>query len=153
MEVFAKNGDVVKKGNPLIRLRDKEFLESAKQARAGYQIAVAQLNQAEAQLNEIKSELKRTEALAAQGLTSVSDLETAQSRGLSAEADVELAKARIEQAKATVEERNETLSQTIIRSPITGSVGNRNAEVGMLVTGNTRLFTLGQLENVRVKLY
>jgi HlyD family secretion protein len=151
-EVYVKNGGMVKRGDPLVRLRDKEFQERLKQATAGYQIAVAQLKQAEARLNEIQSGLKRIEALTEKGLTSPSELETAQTRAISAEADVALAKARVEQEKATVEERNETLAQTLIRSPITGSVGNRNAEVGMLVTGNTRLFTLGQLENVRVKV-
>ena len=152
VEVYVKNGDMVKKGDPLVRLRDKEFQERLKQATAGYQIAVAQLKQAEARLNEIQSELKRIETLAEKGLTSSSELEVTQTRAISAEADVALAKARVDQEKATVEERNETLSQTLIRSPITGSVGNRNAEVGMLVTGSTRLFTLGQLENVRVKV-
>ncbi len=152
VEVFVKNGDTVKKGDPLVRLRDKEFVERVKQAAAGYQIAAAQYKQAEARLNEVKSELRRTETLAAQGLTSTTDLETVQTRAVSAEADTALAGARVEQAKATVAERNEALAQTIIRSPITGSVGNRNAEAGMLVTGNSRLFTLGQLENVRVKV-
>ncbi|MFC2088649.1 efflux RND transporter periplasmic adaptor subunit, partial [Calditrichota bacterium] len=152
VEVYVKDGELIKKGDPLVRLRDKEFQERLKQATAGYQIAVAQLRQAEARLNELKSELRRTETLAEQGLASTSDLETMQTRAVSAEADVALAKARVEQAQATAEERKESLSQTIIRSPITGSVGNRNAEVGMLVTGNTRLFTLGQLESVRVKV-
>lgn len=152
VEVFVKNGDVVKTGDPLLRMRDKEFLERVKQATAGYQITLAQLKQAEAQLAEIKSELKRTETLAAQGLSSPINLETVQTRAISAEANVALAKARVDQAEAIAEERNETLAQTLIRSPITGSVGNRNAEVGMLVSGNTRLFTLGELENVRVKI-
>ena len=151
-EVFVENGDQVKKGGPLVRLRDKEFQERMKQAAAGYQIAVAQLKQAEARLNEVKSELKRTEALSEQGLASPTELEMVQTRAIAAEADVELAKARLEQAEATVEERRETLSQTIIRSPINGTVGNRNAEVGMLVTGNTRLFTLGQLDDVRINV-
>ncbi|UCF65200.1 MAG: efflux RND transporter periplasmic adaptor subunit [bacterium] len=150
--VFVKDGDPVKKGDPLLRLRDKEFKERMKQASAGFQIAIAQQKQAEARLNEIKSELRRTEALSKQGLASPTELETVQTRAIAAEADVELAKARLEQAEATVEERKETLSQTIIRSPIHGTVGNRNAEVGMLVTGNTRLFTLGQLENIRVNV-
>ncbi len=152
VEVYVKNGDLVKKGEPLVRLRDKEFQERLKQATAGYQIALAQLRQAKARLNEIQSGLKRIEALTEKGLSSSSELETAQTRAISAEADVELATARVEQEKATVEERTETLAQTLIRSPITGSVGNRNAEVGMLVSANTRLFILGQLESVRVKV-
>ncbi|HPR63002.1 MAG TPA: efflux RND transporter periplasmic adaptor subunit [Thermoanaerobaculia bacterium] len=152
VEVFVKNGDVVKEGDPLIRLRDREFLERLKQAEAGYQIAVAQLKQAEARLKEARSELKRRDSLAREGLASSTDLETAQLDAISAEADVALAQARVEQAKATAEERDEALSQALIRSPIRGVVGNRNAEVGMLVTGSTRLFTLGQMDKVRVNV-
>lgn len=151
-EVLVANGDAVKKGQPLVRLRDKEFRERLKQANANYQITTAQLRQAEAQMKEIEAELKRVESLAEKGLASPSELETAQTRAVSAEADVELAKARVEQAQATVDEREEALSQTVIRAPVTSSVGNRNAEVGMLVSGSTRLFTLGQLDNVRVEV-
>ena len=152
VEVYVNNGDIVKRGQPLVRLRDKEFRERLKQARAGYQIAVAQLRQAEAQLKEVQAALKRTESLTEQGLASPTELETAQTQAVSAEASVELAKARVEQAQATMDEREESLSQTLIRAPISGSVGNRNAEVGMLVSGSARLFTLGQLDSVRVEV-
>ncbi len=152
VEVNVKDGDPVRRGQALVRLRDNEFQERLKQAQAGYQIALAQQQQAEAKLITIESDLKRIEKLAEQGLTSITELETAQTNAISARADVALAKARVEQAKATVDERKETLSQTIVRSPVDGSVGNRNAEVGMLVNGNTKLFTLGQLDNVRIKV-
>jgi len=46
----------------------------------------------------------------------------------------------------------ENLTQTVIRSPITGHVGNRDAEVGLLVSSGARLFTVGQLESVRVEI-
>ncbi|NIR94021.1 MAG: efflux RND transporter periplasmic adaptor subunit, partial [Gammaproteobacteria bacterium] len=55
-------------------------------------------------------------------------------------------------AQANVDEQEENLSQTVIRAPVAGSVGNRNAEIGMLVTPNTRLFTLGQLDNIKVEV-
>ena len=51
-----------------------------------------------------------------------------------------------------MDEREEALSQTVIRAPVSGSIGSRNAEVGMLVSNNTRLFTLGKLDNVRVEI-
>lgn len=152
VEVLVENGEVVKKGQPLVRLRDKEFQERLKQAKAGYQIAVAQAKQAEARLQEIQAELKRTQTLAEKQLASATELEAVKTQAISAEADVELAKARVEQAQATVDEREETLSQTVIRAPISGTVGNRNAEIGMLVANNTRLFTLGQLDSVRVEV-
>ena len=150
--VYVENGDYVKRGQPLVQLRDTEFRERLKQARASYLIAEAQLKQTEAQLLEIEAELQRVRSLADQGLASQAELERAQTEALSAEADVALAKARVTQAQATVDERQELLSQTTIRAPIDGSVGNRKAEVGMQVSGNTRLFVLGQMDHVRVEI-
>ncbi len=150
--VHVKNGDEVTEGQPLVSLRDKEFDERLKQARAALQIAEAQARQAEAKLKEVQADLKRTRALAEKDLTSDAELETAETRALSAEADVELAHARVEQARATVGEREEALAKTVIRAPVEGTVGNRNAEVGMMVGPSTRLFTLGQLDSVRIEV-
>ncbi len=152
VDVPVKNGDTVQQGDVLVKLRDREFRERFNQAMAGHEIAKAQLKQAKARFAEAKAELNRMQSLADQGMASPSELETVQTRALTAEADVSLAEARLNQAASTVEERRETLSQTVIRAPISGSVGNRNAEVGMLVNGNTRLFTLGQLDAVRVEV-
>lgn len=150
--VHVQNGDEVDRGQPLIRLRDREYQERLKQAQAAFQIAQAQARQAEARLKEAQTELRRTKALAEKGLTSDAELETSETQALSAEADMELARARVEQAQATVAEREEALTQTVIRAPVTGTIGNRNAEVGMMVGAGTRLLTLGQLDTVRVEI-
>jgi HlyD family secretion protein len=150
--VHVQNGDKVNKGDPLVSLRDNEFQERLKQAQAAYQIAVAQARQAEAKEKEVQAELKRTQALADKGLTSDAELESAETQAVSAEADLELAKARVNQALATVGERREAVVQTVITAPVSGTVGNRNAEVGMMVGPGTRLFTLGKLDSVRVEV-
>ncbi|MBD3168477.1 MAG: efflux RND transporter periplasmic adaptor subunit [candidate division Zixibacteria bacterium] len=150
--VHAHNGDEVRRGTPLVRLRDREFQERLNQAKAAYQIALAQARQAEAKLKEINAELKRARTLAERDLSSEAQLETIETQALSAEADVELAQARVEQARANVAEQEEALSRTIIRAPISGTVGDRNAEIGMTVSAGRRLFTIGQLDNVRVEV-
>lgn len=151
-EVLIKNGQVVEQGQPLVRLRDKEFREQLRQLNAGHQIAVAQAKQAEAQLNEARTELRRAEIVAEQKLISDADLEAARTRVVTAEATLELAQARVEQAEANLKEQEEVLSQTVVRAPVTGTIGDRNAEVGMLVNSGTQLFTLGQLGSVRVEV-
>ena len=150
--VYVKNGDVVRKGDPLVQLRDTEFQEQLKQAKANYQIAVAQRKQADAKLQEVRNELKRTQSLADKGLASSAELDQIRTKTVSAEADLELAEARITQAQASIDERQESLSQTVIRAPVSGSVGNRNAEIGLLVSAGTQLFTLGSLDSVRVNI-
>lgn len=151
-QVMVKNGDVVKKGQVMLQLRDKEFQERLRQSQANYRIAVAQARQAKAELNRTQTELERTKKLADNDLASVAELEAIQTRAISADASFELAQARVEQAQATLDERKEMLKQTTIKAPIAGTVGNRNAEIGMLVNSNTRLFTLGQMESVRVEV-
>jgi RND family efflux transporter MFP subunit len=150
--VHVETGDEVNEGQALVSLRDREFQERLKQARAALRIAEAQARQAGARLKELQAELRRTRALAEDDLTSDAELETIETQTVSAEADLELAQARVEQARATVAEEDESLTQTVIRAPVSGVVGNRNAEVGMMVGPNTRLFTLGQLDSVRVEV-
>jgi len=150
MQVHVNNGDLVTLGQPLVQLRDTEFRERLKQARAGYQITVAQVSQAEVQLSKLQSDLKRIETLDEKQLTSATELESVQMETASAEANVALAKARAEQAQATINEYEGALAQTVIRAPVAGTIGDRNAEIGMFINSNTRLFTLGQLDTVRI---
>ena len=151
-EVLVKNGQVVEKGQPLVKLRDTEFREQLKQLQAGYRIAVAQAKQAEAQLVEVQAERRRNERLAEQKLISDAALEAVITRTLTAEATLELSNARVEQAGANLDEQEEILSQTVVRAPVAGTVGDRDAEVGMLVNSGTQLFTLGQLDSLRVEV-
>ncbi|MBU0984596.1 MAG: efflux RND transporter periplasmic adaptor subunit [candidate division Zixibacteria bacterium] len=152
VQVYVQNGDRTKAGEPLVRLRDTELRERLKQAEASYQIAAAQAKQAEAELQRVQAELRRSSGLAEKDLISPTEFETAQTQAIAAEADAELARARVEQARATVDERQEALSRTVIRAPVDGTVGNRNAEVGMVVTPGNRLFTLGQLDSLTVEV-
>lgn len=151
-EVLVRNGDTVQKNQPLVRLRDKEFRDRLTQATASYQIAVAQSKQADARLKEARSELDRIRSLADQRMVSDAQLESAETAAVLAEADLELARARVDQARANMAEQEENLAQTVVRAPVSGSVGNRNAEVGMLVDSGTQLFTLGQLDSVYVQV-
>ncbi len=152
VQVYVENGDLVQEDEPLVRLRDTEYREQLKQAEANLQITRAQAKQAEAEHKRLQAELKRSQSLANQNLISPTELETIETEAIAAEAEAELARARVEQAEATVEEHREELSRAIVRAPVEGRVGNRNAEIGMVVNANTRLFTIGKLDTVRVEI-
>jgi RND family efflux transporter MFP subunit len=150
--VYVNNGDIVNKGQLLVQLRSREFQERLKQTKANYQITVAQAKQAEARFKDIQRELERMETLNIEGLASNADLESVQTRFISEEASYELAYARVEQARAFVQESEAALSETDIRAPVAGTIGDRNAETGMLVNTNTKLFTLGKLEDLKIEV-
>jgi RND family efflux transporter MFP subunit len=150
--VLVEDGDAVERGDPLVRLRDTEFRQRLKQARASLEIARAQLRRARALARESRAELERLQTLTARGLASQADLDAGAAGAESAEADVELAEARVDQAQASAEEQEENLTRTVLRAPISGRVGNRHAEVGMLARSGTGLVTIGQLDSLRVEV-
>ncbi len=150
VEVYAQNGDYVQQGDPLVRLEDYEYRERLEQSRASLRINEAQMRQAEASLNEARNELRRQQTLAERDLISEVELERAELQVQSAEATLELTQAQVDQARSTMAERQDELNRTIIRSPISGIVGGRNAEVGMQANNNTLLFTVGDVDNTKV---
>ncbi len=151
-EVYVENGDKVTKGQPLVKLQDEPLKKQLQQAQAGLRINEARLKQAEARLSELEGQFKRITALAEKNLTSELQIEQINAQKTSAEADVELAKAQIDQSRALVDERKNQLSKTVINSPVTGTIGQRNARVGMQATTNTKIFTIGDLSKLRIEI-
>lgn len=151
-EVFVQNGDQVNQGDVLVRLRDNEYRERLRQAEANLRISIAQERQALAALGEVESQLKRVRVLAERDLTSDMELEQLEAQLESAEASYELAQARVEQSRASVEEQKEALEQTQITAPVSGTAGQRNAEIGMQVNPNTQLFTIGDLSQSKITI-
>lgn len=149
-QVFKQDGEQVEQGEPLVKLRDREFRARVQQAEASLRINRARVKQAEAVLNEARSQLTRQQRLYENDLISDIDLESIQAEVQSAEANYELAVAQVDQSMSTLEEQQELLEQTIIRSPITGTVGQRNAEPGMQASPGTQLFTVGDLNDARI---
>jgi RND family efflux transporter MFP subunit len=62
------------------------------------------------------------------------------------------AEARVDQARATVQERSSALAKTEVRAPVSGRVGQRDAEVGMLVDQRSLLFVVGSLDELIVEI-
>ncbi len=151
-EVLVENGDKVRKGQILVRLEDEPLKKQLQQAEAGLKINEARLRQAEARLSELENQYKRIAILAEKNLSSELQLEQVEVQKISAEADVELAKAQISQAQAQVEERRLQLEKTEIKSPVDGTIGQRNVRSGMQATPNTKLFTIGDLSKLRVEI-
>lgn len=151
-EVYMNNGDKVKKNDPLVKLRDTEFKERLTQAEAGYRIAQAREKQALTSLNQLEVRLNRVTTLADRQLESASELESIQAEVESSRANLELVRAQMNQAASVVEERRAALDNTIVRATTDGVVGLRNAEVGQQVSPSTRLFEIGDMDNVQIQL-
>lgn len=152
VSVEAENGDTVREGAPLVRLESDTYEQRVRQARASLRIARADAKAAEATLREVEAQLKRAERLAENQYQSEQELESLRAQVQGAEAAFEQAEAQVDQAQATLEERQADLRRTVIRAPIRGAVGRRDVQVGQRVGPDSRVFTMGDLETVRVEV-
>lgn len=152
VSVAVNTGDSVKEGDALVYLRDTQLSEQLQQAEAALRVTEAEAREADAVLREVKSRLDRTRQLAAKQFQSDQALESLSADVAAAEASQARAYARVIQDEAVVNERREELRKTIIRAPVTGSVGRRNVEVGMRVNPNSMLFVIGSLDMMRVEI-
>ncbi|MFU8861263.1 MAG: efflux RND transporter periplasmic adaptor subunit [Cyclonatronaceae bacterium] len=151
-QVLVNDGERVEQGQVLVRLRDTEIRERLNQAASGFQIAVAQVRQAENNVSQAESNLRRVRQLAERDLGSAAELERLEAGVESARASLQLAIAQREQASSIVSERRTALENTEIKAPISGIVGQRNAEVGQQVSPGTRLFEIGDTDLMRVRV-
>jgi RND family efflux transporter MFP subunit len=125
-KIHVRAGDMVKKGTPLVSLENSALTTQIAQAKA--RIASIQ-----ALLDEAESSLQRTRNLKQQGLTSISNLDTAQANFSRLSSDLQVAKQSEKEAIAA-------LSYSEIVSPIDGRIVERSAEPGgMAAPGQTLL--------------
>lgn len=119
-EVRFKAGDIVEKGAPL-------FLIDPQPYQADYDLAVANLDQAEVAASLAELDFKRTEGLQGTGALAAQEIDRRAAALRQAQASVRAAKAAKDMAALN-------LDYTQIRSPIAGRVSDARLTVGNLVS-------------------
>ena len=135
--LFAE-GTHVNKGQTLFVIDPKLYRARANRARA-------QLNKARAQALKAERDLNRIRPLYEQNAARQLDLDNAIAAYESAAADVKVSEADLTQAEMT-------LGYTTVRSPISGYISERSADIGTLVGpgGQSLLATVVKSDTVRV---
>jgi RND family efflux transporter MFP subunit len=149
-EVLVRSGDTVTRGQPLVRLVPDPQRQELRQGQASARLAAAEAAAARARVAELEAQVSRTRALAERQVASRMELETQEAQLAAAQARVNQALAGMDQSRASVGLRQSTLDKTILRAPIAGRVGRRQAEPGMLVGPGSVLFVVGDLDQVVV---
>jgi RND family efflux transporter MFP subunit len=150
VEVMARNGDPVRAGDPLVRIRAEVSRNQLQQSEAGVASARASRDRALATVADLERRFERSESLARDNFISQEEFESLKTDLAEARAELAQAEAQVDRAEGALGESLESVRQTVVRAPIDGTVGRRNAEVGMFVTGSTPLFTIGRLETMEV---
>jgi HlyD family secretion protein len=132
-ELHADFNDRVEKGQVLAVIDRTLFLAAVEQAKANHAAAHGDLTKAKAQATQAQKALARTRTLARRDLVATADLDEAEANAAVASASVASAAGRVQQTQAALRQAEANLSYTTIVSPITGTVIQRNVDVGQTV--------------------
>jgi HlyD family secretion protein len=127
-------GSVVKEGDILARIENKDVTATQDQARAGVRAAKANLEQGLAEMRDAQSNLTRSEDLSKKNFISGATLDTAKARYDKAKAAVASLNGAIGVAEANLRATAVSVEQTLIRAPFDGVVLTKNANVGDIIT-------------------
>jgi RND family efflux transporter MFP subunit len=115
----VEEGDRVKKNDIIARLEDNDMVAALEQARANLKVA-------QAELDDARLTLERTQTLHDRALASTADLDGAKARYQRVQASILAAEAAVRGAEVAVE-------NTRIRAPFDGTVLTKDADVGEVV--------------------
>jgi len=139
IELPVKEGQQVKKGDLLVKIKPDYYIAAVNQAKALYESAKAGKSQATANLERAKADFVRNKSLFEQKLLSEADFMGFKASYDVAQAQVESSMDQVENAKAQVASAQDSLDKTIITSPMTATVSKLSLQLGERVAGNTMM--------------
>lgn len=132
-EVVVDEGQTVNKGQVLFRLETNTLTQSASAAQAGVRASSANIEAARARVNAAQVEVDRLKPLVERNIISSVQLESANASLMSAQSQLAQAQASYSQSNAAFQEVQANIGYSVIRSPISGTVGKINMREGSLV--------------------
>lgn len=165
--VYVKEGDRISAGESLMSLNPHDYELGVMSASAQYQSLDMQLsskigssiNQAKANLDFINTQLDRVRRLHEQGAVATKTVEELEVSLVVAENKYQEAldakttsEAQLRQASAGLELAQSQLDDTILYSPISGTVVKQVAEVGETIAPGYPAFVLGRLDTLEVEI-
>ena len=136
-KLYVQEGDMIRKGQPFLRLEQQAFIAQRDQWNAQLSNARTAVRQAEVSLADTRVKLARSQKLKNEGITTQQDLEGATLSEASARLQLEAARETVRQVQANLVKAQDDLTKTTIYSPLSGRVITLNAKEGEVVVSGT----------------
>ncbi len=153
----VKEGQVVKKGDLLVKINPDLYTSGLNRTKAGLSGTKASLSQADATFKEAKSNYDRNKVLYDKGIISKSEWDRSTGSFEVAQASKNAAYFNVQSASATVNEAKDNLGRTIIYAPADGTISALGVELGERVLGTqqmtgTEIMRVANLNNMEVEV-
>jgi HlyD family secretion protein len=153
----VKEGQAVKKGDLVVKIKPDFYIAARNQAEATYQGSLAGRATAEANLRKAEAEYRRNQGLYQSKLVSDSAFDEVKAAYDVAIAQLNSADHQVENSKASLASAEEELAKTTIVAPLSGTISKLNSEVGERVLGTvqnigTEIMTIADLNEMEARV-
>ena len=150
-------GQLVEKGDLLVRINPDLYQSSLQRSRAGLSNVKAGYAQSEASLKEAKSNYERNQKLFEKGVISKAEWDKIVASYEMAQASKNAAYYSMQSASASVTEATDNLARTTIYAPMRGTISKLDVELGERVVGTqqmtgTEIMRVANLANMEVEV-
>jgi HlyD family secretion protein len=156
-ELPVKEGQPVKKGDLLLKIKPDFYIAGVNQAEANYESSIAAKISSAASLEKAEADFQRNQELFREKLISESDF-----IGFKVGRDIAIAQLgsasnQVAMAKATVASAQDSLDKTTIVSPLDGTITALNSQLGERVLGTaqnagTDIMTISDLNEMEARV-
>lgn len=157
IELPVKEGQIVKRGDLLVRIKPDNYRAIRNSSEANYRSALASKTLAQANLAKAEAEYKRNDELFRAKLVSDSQYIEAKTAFEVGKATVESSGHQADQAKASLAKAEDDLTKTTIVAPIDGTITKLKSQVGERVVGTammagTEIMTVSNLDEMEARV-
>ena len=157
IELPVKEGQVVKKGDLLVKINPDVYTSGLNRSVSNYSGTKSGLDQADASFKEAQASYDRNKTLFDKGIISKSDWDKAIASFEVAKANRHTAFFNVQSASASVKEAKDNLGRTLIYSPNDGTISKLSVELGERILGTqqmagTELLRVANLNNMEVEV-
>ena len=138
VEIPVKEGQLVRKGQLLLRIKPDSYRAQVESQQASYNSARSASSRNRAELEKAETDYKRAQSLFERGLISESERRSAQTNYDAARAGLASSQFEIQRAAGAVTQIREALSKTIIYAPSDGTISALASRVGERVVGTSQ---------------
>ena len=139
IELPVKEGQSVKKGDLLVKIKPDTYIANVKSAEAQYMSSASGKDLAQASMKKAELEFKRNEEMFLGKLESESTFLEFKTGFEVAQAQYESATHQVAVSKAALDRAKEELAKTTISSPLDGTISKLNSRLGERVVGTAMM--------------
>ena len=155
VDIFVNEGDPVRAGDPIVRIRQDLYLSQVDQASASLGTLRAQYNRQRAETQQARINHERSRLLFEQGAVSTAELQHAKTELDIAQSSLRAAEYAIRSGEAQLKEARDNLQKTTLYAPMDGIISQMSVERGERVVGTsqmsgTELFRIADFSRMEV---